>query len=125
MSYIPDCREDDYYNFDKLNDADQEFVRGFDWCTEMAADNFFDNFLFGDEDSYLGHILSQDMPEDMQGEYTIERTFVAPNETERTEIRQVKTYLDLIRSEMLDWIESCRDELITGIIDGYEEGDGE
>ena len=125
MSYIPDCREDEYYNFDALKDQDQEFVQGFDWCAEMAADNFFDHFLFCDEDSYIGHILNQEMPESMQEEYEFERTFAPDNEIGNTEIRQVKTYADLIRSKMLDWIESCRNNLIVGIIDGYGEGEEE
>jgi len=125
MTYIPDCREDEYYNFDALKAQDQEFVRGYDWCTEMAADNFFDNFLFNDEDSYIGHILNQELPENMQEEYEYERTFAADNEIGKTEIRQVKTYADLIRSKMLDWIESCRDNLIVGIIDSYGEGEEE
>lgn len=125
MSYIPDCREDEYYKIENLTESDQEFVQGFDWCAEMAADNFFDNFLFCDEDSYIGHILSQEMPESMQDEYEIAKTFVADNDPAKTEFREIKTYADLIRFKMLEWIESCRNNLIVGIIDGYGEGEEE
>ena len=40
---FPECRNDNYYNEDFLTKTDKEFVRGFDWATEMAVDNFFDN----------------------------------------------------------------------------------
>lgn len=42
-----------------------------------------------------------------------------------TEKRKIKTYADLIRSKILDWIEMERDQLITSMIDAmgdeYEE----
>ena len=125
MTYIPDCRDDEYYNFDALKGQDQEFVRGFDWCTEMAVDTFMDNFVDTEGDSYIAHILNQELPEYMQGEYTVENTFTLDNAIDKTEIRQVKTYADLIRSKILDWIESERDELIVSIIDGYGEDEEE
>ena len=40
MSYIPNCREDENYNQKYLTGDDKEFVRGYDWCTEQAVDNF-------------------------------------------------------------------------------------
>lgn len=119
MTYIPDCRTDEEYNVNALNDMDREFVRGFDWCTEMAVDNFFDNIddLYYESD-FLRNALSTELPEHLQGEYEAEYTFVTDEDGKpKTETRQVKTYEDFFRSKLLDWIENERDELITSMID--------
>lgn len=122
MSYIPDCRTDEYYNQKYLNEKDAEFVRGFDWCTEMAADNLFDNLTdFFPEDSYFGHILCEELPVSMQEEYEWQVSFGAEGENPPPEKRVVKTYADLLRMQLIDWIESERDQLITSMIDGMEE----
>lgn len=119
---FPECRRDDYYNQDFLNGTDQEFIRGFDWCVEMAVDNFFDNDMdeLSDSESYLGHILSEKIPELMQEEYDMEFSF--PYDGPRPdESRKVETYADLIRYKLLDWIERERDQLITSMIDNMDE----
>lgn len=123
MSYIPDCRTDEVYNFKNLTDKDKEFVNGFDWCLEMAVDNFFDNDMFdlADKETYLGHLLCEELPEEMQDEYEIEYSFG----DRKSETRVIKTYADLIRSKILDWVEMERDELITSMIDGYPESEEE
>ncbi len=120
MSYIPDCRNDENYNEKYLNNFDKEFVRGYDWCVEMSVDNFFDNLdiYFGD-DSHIMHLLNEELPENMREEYEIERTFA--DENDRVEKRDVKTYVDLLRSKILDYIEMERDELITSMIDNMDE----
>lgn len=120
MSYIPDCRNDENYNEKYLNNFDKEFVRGYDWCVEMSVDNFFDNLdiYFGD-DSHIMHLLNEELPENMREEYEIERTFA--DENDRAEKRDVKTYVDLLRSKILDYIEMERDELITSMIDNMDE----
>lgn len=122
MSYIPDCRTDDNYNQKYLNDQDREFLHGFDWAVEMAVDNFFDNNMFElqDAESYLGHILCEKLPNEMQKEYEMEFTFPI-EESRKTENRKIETYADLIRMKLLEWIEMERDELITSMIDGYGE----
>lgn len=124
MSYIPDCRTDENYNEKFLNEKDSEFVRGFDWCVEMAVDNFFANEMFElqNADSYLGHILNEKLPEEMQSEYDVEFRFAGTGDKE-TETRKVETYADLIRSKILDWIEMERDELITSMIDNMSDED--
>ena len=120
MSYIPDCRNDENYNEKYLNNFNKEFVRGYDWCVEMSVDNFFDNLdiYFGD-DSHIMHLLNEELPENMREEYEIERTFA--DENYRVEKRDVKTYVDLLRSKILDYIEMERDELITSMIDNMDE----
>lgn len=120
MSYIPDCRNDENYNEKYLNNFDKEFVRGYDWCVEMSVDNFFDNLdIYFEDDSHIMHLLNEELPENMREEYEIERTFA--DENARVEKRDVKTYVDLLRSKILDYIEMERDELITSMIDNMDE----
>lgn len=122
MSHIPNCRTDENYNEKFLNEKDSEFVKGYDWCVEMAVDNFFANNMFDlqNEDSYLGHLLNEKLPESMQEEYEVEFRFAGCSDRE-TETRKIETYADLIRSKILDWIEMERDELITSMIDNMSE----
>lgn len=115
---FPDCRVDDCYNEDFLNEKDRAEVYGYDWCAEEVVDNFFYNLdVYFDDDSYLMHILNEEMPENMQDEEEVEFTFGDRG----TETRQIKTYGDLLRSKLLDWIESERDEMITSMIDNMDE----
>ncbi len=119
---FPECRRDDYYNQDFLNGQDAEFLKGFDWCVEMAVDNFFDNDMdeLVDPDSYLGHILCEKVPDHMKEEYDMEFTF--PEQDVRAdESRKVETYADLIRYKLLSWIEMERDQLVTSMIDNMDE----
>lgn len=114
MSYIPDCRDDDVYNFENLNAQDQDFVKGYDFCADYAVDSFMSNLQ--DEfpaDSFLGHALSTELPEYLQDSYEWEVGG-------QTEERHILTYGDLLYSKLIDHIESMRDELIVGMIDGYE-----
>lgn len=118
MSYIPDCRNDEYYNQKYLNKKDAEFVRGFDWCAENAMDNFFDNMeQFFSDDSYVMHILTEEIPEDEHEKYAWINSFNGNVE----EIRIIKTYLDAIRGHLIDWVEASRDELITSMIDSMDD----
>lgn len=120
MTYIPDCRTDEYYNEKYLNKYDKEFVRGYDWCDEMAVDNFFDNLdVYFDSDSYIMHLLNEKLPKEMREEYEVERTYT--EDDNKIEKRKVKTYADLLRSRILDYIEMERDELITSLIDNMDE----
>lgn len=115
---FPDCRRDDYYNADFLDGKNTEFINGFDWCVEMAVDNFFDNEMFGlsDEESYIGKILSEELPENLQEEYVMEFSFSKLTPRIKEE-RKCKTYADLIRLKLLAWIEMERNELIVYMID--------
>lgn len=119
MSYIPDCRTDEFYNQKYLNDTDREFLSGFDWAVEMALDNFFDNnYLKGfDDDTFIGHEVLQELPECEKEEYTMEFDCLDRKEEQRS----VETIIDKIRSEILEWAESERDMLITSMIDNMNE----
>jgi hypothetical protein len=101
-----------------LNEKDSEFIRGFDWCVEMAMDNFFNNIEdFFSNDSYVMHTLNTEIPEVDHEKYEWSNSFIE----EDTEIRIVKTYLDSLRAHMINWVEDHRDELITSMIDGMDE----
>lgn len=118
---FPNCREDEYYNEDFLDGTDKEFIKGFDWATEMAVDNFFDNNFDGgmpvEEDGELSTILNKELPDYLKEKYEMEFTFG----DREPETREIKTYADLLRSKILDWIEMERDELITSMIDNMDE----
>ena len=88
MSFIPDCRTDEYYNQKYLNKLDSEFVKGFDYCKEAAVECGFANI------------------EDFFYEFEID---VRPSD-----IRKVT---EAVEKWLLDWIEAERDELITSMID--------
>lgn len=117
---LPNCREDAYYNEDFLNEKDKEFIRGFDYATEMACDNFFDNHyndIDSDENSdYLDRTLTKIVPEYMQGEYEMQFAF---GDIE-SETRTIVTYADYVCFKILEWIEQQRDELITSMIDNMD-----
>lgn len=118
MSYIPDCRTDENYNIKYLADIDKAEVSGYDYCAEMVVDNFFNNLdVYYGGDNYFMHIMNEEIPESMREEYVMEYSDGSREDEKRT----VKTYGDLLRSNLLDWIESERDQLITSIIDGYTE----
>lgn len=115
MSYISDCRTDEYYNEKYLNKKDKEFIRGFDCAVEMAVDNFFaNNFIKGIDDSdFIGHEMLQEVPESEKEEYTFEWAF-SDSESEE---RKVETIADYIRFKILEYCEQERNELITSMID--------
>lgn len=121
MSRIPDCRTDEYYNQKYLNQRDKAELFGFDYCTECAVDNFFDNLdNYFDEETYLGHVLNEELPESMQEEYTMEFSFFRAEEN-KSEDRTCKTYADLLRMRILEWIEMERDEVITSMIENMDD----
>lgn len=116
---IPDCRTDEEYNLEKLNESDKKFVRGYDWCAEEVVDNFFNNIdVYFEHDSYLMHMLNQEIPEKKHEKYEMVYSF----QEEKKEDREIRTYLDLLRARILDWIEAERDELITSMVDADGQG---
>lgn len=118
---FPECRNDNYYNEDFLTKTDKDFVSGFDWATEMAVDNFFDNNFDSDmpieEDGELSIMLNKELPDYLKEKYEMEFTFGDRDNEER----EIKTYADLLRMKLLEWIEMERNELITSMIDNMDE----
>lgn len=122
MSYIPDCREDEVYNEKYLVDRDKQFVDGYDWCLECAVDNFWENLdVYFGIDSAVRFFLDQKLPEEMRDEYEVEWKYFGADGDTRS-VRKIETIGDLIRSNMLDYVEMHRNELITGMIDNMEPG---
>jgi len=121
MTYIPDCRKDETYNFDNLVKDSQTYVRGYDHCAEDVVDSFFDNLdVYFDDDSYIMHMLNEKLPESLQDEYEWDEVDIDTGK-EVSEKRKVETYADLLRSKLLDWIEDERDTLITALIDSQDD----
>ena len=87
----------------------------------MAVDNFFNNYFDGDmpfeEDGELSIMLNKEVPDYLKEKYEIEYTFGDKN----VEEREIKTYADLLRSKILDWIEMNRDELIVSMLENMDE----
>lgn len=120
MSYIPNCREDECYNQKYLRSDDLEFLRGFDWAVEMAVINFFDNnYTACFRDGYLEHLLTQKIPTEIDEEYDFPLAFSEKDGDTRRFV--IKTYADMLKSEILRFCETERDELITSMIDNYSE----
>ena len=121
MTYIPDCRKDETYNFDNLVKDSQTYVRGYDHCAENVVDSFFDNLdVYFDDDSYIMHMLNEKLPESLQDDYEWDEADIDTGK-EVSEKRKVETYADLLRSKLLDWIEDERDTLITALIDSQDD----
>lgn len=121
MTYIPNCREDEDYNEKYLNAMDKEFVRGFDYCLEMAVCNFFDNNFDGCDTSYIGTILQQNLPEHMRDRYEIEHKFGVTDEYKRIEVVETKTYADWLKSEIIQWVEAHRNDLIVSMLEDMDD----
>lgn len=116
--YIPDCRVDECYNVNNLNEHDKAEIAGYDWCAEEVVDNFFDNLdVYFDDDSVLMETLNKELPKSLQTEYEWEDSFDGQKEN-----RVVKTYADLLRMNLLDYIEMNRDEVIVSMIDNASGG---
>ena len=73
---MPDCRTDDYYSVENLDEQDRAELNGFDWCAEEVVDNFFNNDMFdlADPETYLGHVLCEEVPELMRERYRMDLT---------------------------------------------------
>lgn len=104
------------YDYKDLNAKDKEFVDGFKWCVEEVVDNFFNN-LNDYSDSYLTHVLNEKVPEHLKESYEMDFSFGNRD----TEHRQVETYSDMLRAQLLEWCTEEMEELIISILDGYED----
>lgn len=110
--FIPDCRIDSYYNVDRLNDSDKAEVHGYDWCTDAGVDTFFDNLdVYFEYDSVVMELMTKELPESMKTEYEY-----------GDDHREVKTYGDYFRMNLLIAIESTRDEMIVSMVDNASGG---
>lgn len=111
---VPDCRTDETYNEDFLNEKDREFIRGYDYAIRMALDNGFNNLDDLIEDNYVLRRMNEQLPE--ADRITYEEPYGDEGET-----RETVTHADLIRYKLLQWAEDERDNLITAIIDEMDD----
>lgn len=101
MSYIPNCRNDKYYNQKYLDDKDAEFIAGFDWCTNMVVANFFYNMEVFD---FVVDGCDVDLELFFSNHPEIKERF---------------------KENILEWIEMERDTLITSMLDNMDDGEYE
>ena len=93
MTYIPDCRKDENYNENYLNDDCTKFLAGYDYAVDQIA-NIFNNLeVYPDLEELL--------------------------EDNKAIIKENKA--DIAQESMSEWMEGHRDELIVSMIDGMDE----
>ena len=96
MCYTPNCREDEFYNFESLDTIDQMLVSGYDYLAEDVIEAFFDNLDIFDFD-----IEGEDI--------NIGRFF-----------ENHPKIFNAFQDALSEFIEAQRNELIVSILDGYE-----
>ena len=116
---------DEGYDEKYLNEEDKAKLRWFDWCLEMGVENFFDNIedIFP-EDSFLGKILSMEVPVDKRSVWRYESSWYKEDDGSAQLIdHEVVTYADLLRMVCFEHIDSERESLVTSLINGMDEKD--
>lgn len=105
MSAFPDCRNDESYNEDFLNEQDKRFIEGFDFAIEVISNLFKDNLSVFEE----------------------ELTNVSENDEMRVTRRDFYDILvqnNKVVDEVLQtWSEMERDEIITSMLDSMSEAE--
>jgi hypothetical protein len=102
MGFIPDCRKDENYNYNNLKEADKAYINGYDKAAEQLEASY--DFA-ADSDSLLEKISCMELPDSLKGE----------------DCNVVRDFWLLL---MKNYFEATRDEIITSMIDGYEDEDG-
>lgn len=114
---FPDCRHDDIYNADFLDDENAELLSGYDRAVS-EIDNFFDNLdvMPDDTGAVLRTFFRSELPETEKDKYKCHDDF---NDMELE--REVGTYGDYLRYKLLSWAEMERNAMITSMIDSMDE----
>lgn len=94
MSYIPDCRTDEYYNQKYLNEKDAEFIKGYDYAVEQIKNLFEGNLGATPE---LEELLDDNKAIILEGK------------------------AEIAKDAIEEWAEIERDEVITSMIEGYDD----
>jgi hypothetical protein len=115
--YYHDCRTDEYYNEKYLDKESKQELRGYDWCAEFVVDGFFDNLESYLDSDIIEKLLNKKIPKECRESYE----FTSPCGGGYTVKRKTKRLKDWIRSKLLDYMESERNELIISILDNMDE----
>ena len=99
MSFIPDCRKDENYNYNNLRDEDKRFIDGYDKAYELIEVEL-DNAI--DSDSLIEKLMGIELPESCKSE-------------------DCNTVRDFVLTLMNNGMETTRDEIIVSMIDRYED----
>lgn len=109
MTFIPDTRNDCYYNERFLNDGDDAFVQGFDFAIEQMV-----NLFAGNLDVYKQE-LTELCPEGHEKE--ADEAFAT-----RTDLYDIlETDKEIVCAVVKDWAEKQRDDVITACIDSMDD----
>lgn len=109
MSFIPDTRNDDYYNEDFLDKISKSCLVGYDFALDQII-----NLIGGNLDIY-----SDDLNELCPEDHEIEEDEAYSKRDDLYEI--LEDNKEIICAIIKDWMERNRDELVTSMIDGMDD----
>lgn len=124
---IPDCRSDIHYNEDFLNKDDKQYIASFDQCTDTMDSAIeiikTDGFITLEDEfegisETLATVLGKELPADVKKKLS---DLLFPLNYEE----KFETYADVLKYELLQYIELERNELIISMIDGMPEDEYE
>lgn len=112
MSYIPDCREDEYYNEKYLQGADADFVAGYDYATMVGVNPIFANCeIF---DNYADEEENTDAEDNI--DYRELSKDITPNNLFKV-FRARKDLAEHLQECINNYIEIERDKMVMSMID--------
>lgn len=106
---FPDCRNDDFYNVDFLNNDDKEFIKGMDYALE-AVKNLIDNNL---------ETYEAELNEVLEDGYEPEEDEIFSKRQDLYEVLEENK--EIISNIIEHWHESERDMMITSMIDNMDD----
>ena len=124
---IPDCRSDIHYNEDFLNKDDKQYIASFDQCTDTMDSAIevikTDGFITLEDEfegisETLATVLGKELPADVKKKLS---EVIKPSNYEE----EFEKYADVLKYELLQYIELERNELIISMIDGMPEDEYE
>lgn len=105
---FPDCRKDENYNEDFLNEMDREFVRGMDFALEQVK-NLLENNL---------DVYEEEMDYVPDEDEIVEEDEIYSKSCELYEL--MTDNAEFIANIVDDWMEMERDEMITSMIENMD-----
>lgn len=131
MSKTPNCRDDEYYNEKYLNEADSEYINGYDSSIDDNIDNFFTNLMNWEDD--IKEALFPDPEDEEKVNEAVKMNFetiwnddmyYSDYQIEDLEAMSPYTRLFLfLKEKMLEWAEGNRNEMITSMLENMDESE--